>query len=292
MFSWQELLEQGKALGGALLVHALMAALVMLGTLNWKPFRESEPVGLTIEAVIVDTAEIKKQRDEARRAQEMEERRQRRDEELRRQREREAAEAEAERQRQQRLEEQRKQEAADRLQALRLERERKLEEERLKSQRELEEIRRQREAAERERKIEEERLKQIEAVRQRERQQEEQRLAAEAEAQRKAAEEAAAFKAGRMAQLSDQYKAAIQNFVTANWRRPMSTQPGLECRLKIIQIPGGEVISASIVRPCNGDDATRRSILDAVERGGSLPYRGFEDAFSREIEFTFIYNGD
>jgi colicin import membrane protein len=292
VYSWQELLEQAKALGGALLVHALMAALVMLGTLNWKPFREPEPVGLTIEAVIVDTSEIKKQRDEARRAQEMEERKQRRDEELRRQREREAAEAEAERQRQQRLEEQRKQEAADRLQALRLERERKLEEERLKQQRELEEIRRQREEAERQRRTEEERLKQLEAVRERERKAEEQRLAAEAEAQRKEAEEAAAFKAGRLAQLSDQYKGAIQNFVTANWRRPMSTQPGLRCTMKIVQIPGGEVISASIVNPCNGDDATRRSILDAVERGGSLPYRGFEDAFTREIEFTFRYDGD
>ena len=72
----------------------------------------------------------------------------------------------------------------------------------------------------------------------------------------------------------------------------MSTQPGLQCTLKIVQIPGGEVISATIISPCNGDEATRRSILDAVERGGALPYRGFEDAFAREIEFNFRYNGD
>ena len=292
MFNWQEILEQSKALAGAVLVHLLMAVLVVMGTINWKPFKEAEPLGLTIEAVIVDTSEIKKQRDAARAAQELEDRRRQRDERLRQQREREAAEAEAERLRQQRLEEQRKKEAADRLQELRLQRERKLEEERLKQQRELEEIQRQREEAERKRRIEEERLKQIEAVRERERAEEEARLAAEAEAQRKAAEEAAAFKAGRLAQLSDRYEAAIQNFVTANWRRPMSTQPGLRCTLKIVQIPGGEVISASIANPCNGDEATRRSILDAVERGGALPYRGFEDAFERQIEFTFIYNGD
>ena len=32
--------------------------------------------------------------------------------------------------------------------------------------------------------------------------------------------------------------------------------------------------------------------LAAVERTGVLPYRGFEDAFQREIEFIFTYSGD
>jgi colicin import membrane protein len=59
-----------------------------------------------------------------------------------------------------------------------------------------------------------------------------------------------------------------------------------------VQIPGGEVISAAISGQCNGDEATRRSILAAVERGGALPYRGFEDVFQREIDFIFIYDGD
>ena len=52
------------------------------------------------------------------------------------------------------------------------------------------------------------------------------------------------------------------------------------------------MISAAISGKCNGDEATRRSILAAVERGGALPYRGFEDAFAREIDFIFIYDGD
>ena len=118
------------------------------------------------------------------------------------------------------------------------------------------------------------------------------RLQQEAEAQRRAEAEAQQFRAGQMATLSDDYHAAIQSFVTQNWLRPPTAQPGLRCTLKIVQIPGGEVISAAIAGKCNGDEATRRSILAAVERGGALPYRGFEDVFEREIDFIFIYDGD
>jgi colicin import membrane protein len=59
-----------------------------------------------------------------------------------------------------------------------------------------------------------------------------------------------------------------------------------------VQIPGGEVISAAIAGKCNADEATRRSLVAAVERAGSLPYRGFEDVFEREIDFIFTYDLD
>ncbi len=287
MISWHEFAERFRVFVAAIGVHALMAALVVLGTMNWQPFRQPQTVGLTIEAVIVDTSKIKRQRDEARKALEMEERRIRRNEELERQKQREEDAARRERE----LEAQRKREAQDRLQQLRLERERKLEDERLKQQRELEQIREQREAAERQRNIEEERLKQIEARKERERQDQ---LLRQQELQREQQAEAEAreFRAGQMATLSDNYRAAIQSFVTQNWLRPPTAQPGLRCTLKIVQIPGGEVISAAIAGKCNGDEATRRSILAAVERGGALPYRGFEDVFEREIDFIFIYDGD
>ena len=48
-----------RALTLAIFVHALMVLLVVLGTYEWKPFRQPQPVGLTIEAVIVDTSEIR-----------------------------------------------------------------------------------------------------------------------------------------------------------------------------------------------------------------------------------------
>lgn len=296
MFSWQEFNARLRVFALAIGVHVLMGALVVLGTMNWEPFRKPNPVGLTIEAVIVDTSEIKRQRDEAKAAAEKEERRKQRNEELERQKQREQEqqkqrEKDAAEKRQKQLEEQRKREAQDRLQKLRMENERKLEEERLKQQRELEKITQQREAAEKQRKLDEERLKQTEARKEQELL-EQQRLQREAAAKRQADEEAREFRAGQQATLSDNYQAAIQSFVTQNWLRPPTAKPGLRCTLKIVQIPGGEVISAAIAGKCNGDEATRRSILAAVERGGALPYRGFEDVFQRQIDFIFIYDGD
>jgi len=291
MFYWPEILARLRAFAAAIAVHVLMVALVVLGTMDWQPFRKPQPVGLTIEAVIVDTSEIKQQRDAARQAQEREQRKRERDAELEKQRQREQERKLEEQRRQQALEEQRKREAQDRLQQLRIERERKLEEERLRQQRELEKVRQQREAADKQRKLEEERLKQIETRKEQERQ-EQLRQQQELQAQREAEARAQEFRAGQLATKSDNYQAAIQAFVTQNWLRPPTAQEGLRCTLKIVQIPGGEVISAAISGKCNGDEATRRSILAAVERGGTLPYRGFEDVFEREIDFIFIYDGD
>jgi colicin import membrane protein len=95
-----------------------------------------------------------------------------------------------------------------------------------------------------------------------------------------------------MADLRTQYIATVAAVVTDNWLRPPSAQAGLRCNVRVVQIPGGEIISSSLVGSCNGDEATRRSILAAVERTGILPYRGFEDVFQREIEFIFTYSGE
>lgn len=297
--------RQVQAFSLAVGVHLLAALFVVLGTIEWKPFKQEQPAGILIEAVMVDTGEIQAQREAAREAVEREELREQRAEELEQQREREVErqreleqqrQREAERQqqleeqqRQQQVEERRKQEAQDRLEQLRKERERKLEEERLQQQRELEQIRAEREAADRERQKAEERLKQLEQQRQREAEQ--QQRAAQEEADRKA-EEARAFQAGQEATETQKYILAIQQVVTQNWLRPPTAQAGLQCEVNVVQIPGGEVISATIGTPCNADDATRRSIIAAVERVGNLPYRGFEKVFEREINFTFIYDGD
>ena len=280
MFSRQELGAQIRAFSLAIGIHILMAALVVLGTMKWEPFRKPQNVGLTIEAVIVDMSEIRKQREEAQRAVEREELRRQRDERLEQQRKREKE-----------LEAQRKRDALDKLQNLRMERERKREDERLKQKQELEDIRKQREAAEKQRKLEAERLKQIEARKDNERLEQIRRME-EAQRKRQIDAEQREFRAGQLATLDQEYQLAIQSQVTQNWLRPPTAQPGLRCTLKIVQIPGGEVISAAIAGKCNGDQATRRSIVAAVERVGRLPYRGYEDAFKREIDFIFIYDGD
>jgi colicin import membrane protein len=281
----QNFLARLRAFGLALGIHVLMAAVVVLGTMNWKPFRKPQNLGLTIEAVIVDTSDLRRQREEAQREAEdavrRQEQKERRDRELEQQRQR----------REQEVEEQRKRDAAERLQSLRMERERKLEEERLKQQRELEQLREQREAAERQRKLEEERLKQLETRRQTEADEQRKRLA-ESEKQKQQEAEQRAFQAGQLATKKDEYVIAIQSLVTQNWLRPPTAQAGLNCTVHVVQIPGGEVISSNIVGRCNGDEATRRSIIAAVDRTGVLPYRGFEDVFEREINFNFIFDGD
>lgn len=287
--------RQSQAFGLAVGVHVLAALFVVLGTLEWKPFRQEQPTGILIEAVIVDTSAIQDQREAARQAAEREEMREQRARELEQQREREEErqqelerqrQEQAEQRRQEELEEQRRREAQDRLEQLRREREQKQEAERIKQQRELEQIRQQREAAEREAQLAQERLKQLEAQRQREAQEQ---AAAQQEAERQAAEQRE-FQAGRVATLSEEYYLAIQQIVTQNWLRPPTAQSGLRCELNVIQIPGGEVISVAIGSPCNADPVTRRSIIAAVERAGTLPYRGFEEVFAREISFQFIYD--
>jgi colicin import membrane protein len=290
---WREYGRQAQAFGLAIGVHLLAALLVVLGTIDWVPFRQEQPVGILIEAVIVDTSDLQEQRDAARQAAEREEMRQERARELEQQREREVERQKEleEQRRQQQIEAQRKKEAEDRLEQIRRERERKQEEERLKQQRELDQIREQREAAERQRQQEAERLKQLEAVRQAEDKAKQEKLAAEAEAQRQAAQQRE-FQSGREATALDKYMLAIQQVVTQNWLRPPTAQAGLNCQVDVVQIPGGEVISASISRRCNADDVTRRSIIAAVEKAGNLPYRGFEDVFEREISFFFLYDGE
>lgn len=295
---WRELWRNTQALGLAMGVHVLAAALILLGTMSWRPFKPPQITGMTIEAVIVDTQALRDRRDAAQREAEAavrrEQAREDRQRELEAQRQREA-ELEAQRQREaqqrERDEAERKRQAELRLQQLREQQERDREERARQQQEELDALRRQRAEAERQRKLEEERLKQLAARREAEAEQQRQ---AEAAAARQAQLEAEqrAFRAGQLATLGDEYAAAIQAQVTANWLRPPTARPGLRCRLAIVQIPGGEVISATIRGTCNGDEATRRSLIQAVERAGSLPYRGYEDVFVREIEFTFIYDGD
>lgn len=277
----------------AVAVHLLMAALVVIGTMDWKPFKPPALTGMTIEAVMVDTGAIKKRREEAKQEAERAVARKveqdRRDKELKARKdrqEREKREAdEAERIRQKDLATKKRQEDL-RLQQMRKQQEQGRKDLLKKQQDELEQVRKQRDAATRQRKLEEERLKQLDANRKAEVEAQRQ-LQAEADLQRQMAQE---FKAGQIATKGDEYYGAIQSQVTNNWLRPPTARSGLRCKLKIVQIPGGEVISAVIAGSCIADEATRRSIIAAVERAGSLPYRGFEEVFEREIDFIFTYD--
>lgn len=86
--------------------------------------------------------------------------------------------------------------------------------------------------------------------------------------------------------LSDEYAAAIQSAVTPNWLRP-DNMPDAPCKVHIVQLPGGDVMSATVDPSCPYDAAGRRSVENAVLRTKTLPYKGFESVFERNLTFTF-----
>ncbi|WP_266157641.1 cell envelope integrity protein TolA [Dyella silvatica] len=86
--------------------------------------------------------------------------------------------------------------------------------------------------------------------------------------------------------LQARYLAAIQNAVTQNWLRP-DNMPSTACVVHIVQLPGGDVMSAKVDPGCPYDEAGKRSIENAVLRAQPLPYKGFESVFNRNIDFTF-----
>ncbi|MFC5743859.1 cell envelope integrity protein TolA [Dyella tabacisoli] len=86
--------------------------------------------------------------------------------------------------------------------------------------------------------------------------------------------------------LQARYLAAIQNAVTQNWLRP-DNMPSTPCVVHIVQLVGGDVMSAKVDPGCPYDEAGKRSIENAVLRAQPLPYKGFESVFNRNIDFTF-----
>lgn len=244
----------------SVLLHGILLGFLVF---RWEWFQgQRDPEPLVIQATVVDM--------EAMRERERE-REQLRDLEIRRRQEAEQKRLDAERDKRRRQLAEQKRKEQERIAVIR--REREAEENR------LDDLRKQREEAERRRREEQERLANLEQQRKRDaedaiRQANEQRV-------RRAQETAQ-----RVTSLRVQYEAAIQNDVTRNWLKPPSAATGLSCKVLVHQIPGGEVIDASIVS-CNGDQQARSSIVRAVLRASPLPYRGFEDVFQRELVFTF-----
>ena len=167
-----------------------------------------------------------------------------------------------------------------------LEDQQRKEEERKKQ---LADIRKQREAAEKALKLEKDKLAQLEDKQRADR--------AKADKQRvqqmvdQEAEQAQTGAGGQDDDLAARYAAAIQSAVTNNWNRPDSATPGLRCTVVIVQIPGGELMSATVTSPCNADQVTRNSIEQAVRKAAPLPYQGYEKVFQRSIKFNFKYDG-
>lgn len=265
----------------AALVHlAIFAAMVVAVDFS----RSHRPVTpLAIEATLVSEEAIPPPPDpgptpeEIRREQELERQRQ---QELERQRQLEAeqerirAQQEAERKRLQlEAEERARREAAER-----------------ERQRQEAEERRRREEAEKERARQEAEKRRQEEVERQRRENERKRAEAEAAMRERMLQEQLAAESERMAAMSsgemDRYIYAIRRKIEQNWIAPASATPGLECVINVRQVPGGQVISATIER-CNGDAAVVRSIEAAVLKASPLPEPDNPALFERNLRIIF-----
>jgi colicin import membrane protein len=134
---------------------------------------------------------------------------------------------------------------------------------------------------------------------------EEARLAREQEAEQKAqAAREAKQRAQREAQLQrelaleeegeafarsgvvDEYRALLVQTIERNWIKPPSARPGLECTLYVTQATGGTVLDVKL-GACNGDQAVRESVTNAVYRSTPLPAPRDPRAFQRQLVIVF-----
>ncbi len=84
----------------------------------------------------------------------------------------------------------------------------------------------------------------------------------------------------------DEYRALLVQTIERNWIRPPSARAGLECTLDVTQATGGTVVDVK-VGDCNGDQAVRESITNAVYRSSPLPAPRDPRAFQRRLVIVF-----
>jgi colicin import membrane protein len=71
------------------------------------------------------------------------------------------------------------------------------------------------------------------------------------------------------------------------WNKPPSAQPGIECIVRVTQVPGGEVTSVRVESCTGGDAALRESVETAVYRASPLPPPSNPALFDRNLIITF-----
>jgi len=133
------------------------------------------------------------------------------------------------------------------------------------------------------------------------RKQEEAKRQAEAEAKRRAEEQAriqselaaerqriAAERAIKVQSEVARYTVLIRQKVSRNWIKPANYQPGMACDVKVRLIPGGEVLSAQVVKS-SGNPIFDRSVETAVMQASPLPISGDVSMFENFRDITFRF---
>lgn len=89
---------------------------------------------------------------------------------------------------------------------------------------------------------------------------------------------------------SGEYARAIRGAIQPRWELDSynsELEPSSSCALRILQMPGGDVLSVDVLPDCDFNEAGRAGLVDAVRRSAPLPYHGFESVFQREIRIVF-----
>lgn len=84
----------------------------------------------------------------------------------------------------------------------------------------------------------------------------------------------------------DDYRTLLTQTIERNWIRPPTARAGLKCTINVTQASGGTVIDVQF-GPCNGDQAVRESVANAVYRSSPLPPPRDPRAFQRQLMIVF-----
>jgi len=251
--------EHAVALTVSIVLHVALAAAIVYGWWKWHN-RPQPPQPLPIQATVVDEAAIKRETAKLEAAEQAEKEHQA---DVKRQAEEEAAKLEE--LKQQREEAERKQKEAEAEAQAQAQAKAKADAE-AEAKRKQDAVKL---AADKKRKADE--------AKQRTAREAELKSQLEAEERRQAA-----VSSGALAEYLGQIQARIQRM----WNRPPTAVAGLDCTVYITQVPGGTISSARLGE-CNGDEATRESILAAVYRASPLPAPSNPDLFDRNLKVPF-----
>jgi colicin import membrane protein len=268
----------------AIAVHIVIIALLVVGVRwQWPKTGTDDQV---VKATVVDDPQVQQE------VQRLKQEEQRRRAEAEREKQREAqAKAETERQKQ--------------VEAAKAEADRRKQAEAAKEAARQVELKKQQAAAQKKRDAEkaaadaEAARKKVALAQQRERERKEAETALKEQLDAEEQERAAAEKAHAQAQAQaaakaraaselGRYKTLIQQKVQRNWVRPPTAAQGLQCIVRVRLLPGGNVISATVIKS-SGNAAFDRSVEAAVYKAAPLPVPTDGDTFDmlRETDFKF-----
>src|ERR1700734_4460613 len=88
---------------------------------------------------------------------------------------------------------------------------------------------------------------------------------------------------------SSEYARSIFTIIQQQWEDDSynsELEPSSNCAARIVQMPGGDIVSVDILPECNFNKAGRAALVEAVHRSAPLPYRGFESVYQPEIRIV------